>query len=131
MGLRLLLLSWAFLTTVMLTGGCSKHHPAARTDTATNTLQADSSAAATAAPPAERAPRPMAPPPTGVVIADTGDVNAALNQLSLELRRYVVGTRSVPKNFEDFVAKSHVQAPSPPTGKKYAIKDQAVVLVKR
>jgi hypothetical protein len=131
MGLRSLLLRWTLLATAMLTGGCSKHHPAARADTATNTVQADSSAAATAAPPVERAPGPMVPPPSGAVITDIGDVNATLNQLSLELRRYVVGTRSVPKNFEDFVAKSHVQAPSPPTGKKYAIKDQAVVLVKR
>ena len=131
MGLRLLLPWWALLATAMLTGGCSKHHPAARADTATNTVQADLSAATTAAPPAERAPGPTTPPPTGVVIANTGEVNAALNQLSLELRRYVVGTRCVPKDFEDFVAKSHVQAPPPPTGKKYAIKDQAVVLVKR
>ena len=131
MGLRLLLLCWALLATAMLTGGCSKHHPAARADAATNTVQADLSAAAAAAPPAERVPGPIAPPLTGVVITDTGGVNAALNQLSLELRRYVVGTRSVPKNFEDFVAKSHVQAPPPPTGKKYAINGQAVVLVKR
>ncbi len=73
----------------------------------------------------------MLPPPTAVVIQDSGNVNATLDQLSLELRRYVVGTRSVPRNFEEFIAKSHVQAPPPPAGKKYAIKDQAVVLVKR
>jgi len=73
----------------------------------------------------------MAPAPTAVLIPDSGDVNATLNQLSVELRKYVVGTRSVPKDFEEFAAKSHMQAPPPPAGKKYAIKDQAVVLVKR
>ena len=73
----------------------------------------------------------MVAPAKAAVIADTGDVDATLGQLSLELRKYVVGTRSVPKNFEEFVAKSHVQVPPPPAGKKYAIKDQAVVLVKR
>ena len=73
----------------------------------------------------------MAAPSKAAVIADTGDINATLNQLSLELRKYVVGTRSVPKDFEEFVAKSHVQVPAAPAGKKYAIKDQVVVLVKR
>ena len=73
-----------------------------------------------------RGPAPTAPPATGAVIPDSGDVNATLNRLSLELRKYVVGTRSVPKNFEDFIAKSHVQAPPPPAGKKYAIQNQAV-----
>ena len=71
----------------------------------------------------------MTPPATGAVIADSGDVNATLGQLSLELRKYVVRTRSVPKNFEEFIAKSHVQAPAAPPGKKYAIQKQAVVLV--
>ena len=71
----------------------------------------------------------MAAPPAAT-IADSADVNATLNQLSLELRKYVVRTRSVPKNFEDFISKSNVQAPPPPPSKKYAIRDQAVVLVK-
>jgi len=105
---------------VVLAAGCSKHQPAA-----------DSNATTNAAVPAERGPGPMVAPSKAAVIADTGDVDATLGQLSLELRKYVVGTRSVPKNFEEFVAKSHVQVPPPPAGKKYAIKDQAVVLVKR
>jgi len=47
------------------------------------------------------------------------------------LRRYVVRTRTVPRNFEDFAAKSSLQAPPPPAGKKYAIQGQAVIVVKR
>ena len=65
------------------------------------------------------------------VIQDQGDPNAVLAQLSLELRKYVVHTRSVPKNYEEFIAKSQVQAPPPPAGKKYAIQNKAVVLVNR
>ena len=87
-------------------------------------------------PPLRRSVRPerrnqcLIPPP-GLLLPETSDMSATLNQLSLELRKYVVRTRSVPKNFEEFVAKSHVQVPPPPAGKKYAIQDQAVVLVKR
>jgi hypothetical protein len=131
MGSRLLLFAWATLLAATLAAGCSKHQPAPGGNATTNAAQADASAVVPGAPPSSRGPGPMIPPSQAAVIADTGDVNATLNQLSLELRKYVVGTRSVPKNFEEFVAKSHVQAPSPPAGKKYAIKDQAVVLVKR
>jgi len=54
-----------------------------------------------------------------------------LQQLTLALRDYVVRTRSVPKNFDDFAAKSQASFPQPPTGKKYAIEGQKVVLAKR
>ena len=73
---------------------------------------------------------PTAAPPKPVVVAENADVNATLSQLALELRKYVMRTRSVPKNFEEFVAKSGIQLPPPPAGKKYAIENQAVVLVK-
>jgi hypothetical protein len=65
------------------------------------------------------------------MVPDTGDINGTLSQLSLELRKYVVRTRSVPKDFEEFAAKSRVQMPPPPAGQKYAIRGQAIVLVKR
>jgi hypothetical protein len=71
-----------------------------------------------------------APPPTAL-IPDTGDVNATLQQLTLALRDYVVRTRSVPKNFDDFAAKSQARFPLPPAGKKYAIQGQKVALVIR
>jgi hypothetical protein len=65
------------------------------------------------------------------VIRDSGDVNATLQQLTQALRDYVVSTRSVPKDFEDFAAKSKTSFPQPPAGQKYAIQAQKVVLVKR
>jgi uncharacterized protein (UPF0147 family) len=65
------------------------------------------------------------------VIPDSGDVNATLQQLTQALRDYVVRTRSVPKNFDEFAAKSQAHFPQPPAGQKYAIEGQKVVLVKR
>jgi len=70
-------------------------------------------------------------PAAPVIVADQGDVNANLQQMTLELRRFVVSTRSVPKDFDDFVARSHAQFPPAPAGKKYRIQDQAIVLVNR
>lgn len=82
-------------------------------------------------PPSPRGPGQMPETNAATVIADTGDVNAILQQLTAELRNYVVRTRSVPKNFEEFATKSNVQFPAAPAGKKYAISGHAVVLVTR
>jgi len=85
--------------------------------------------------PAPDASNSMRPTSTGTVagpiIADNGDINATLHELTLAVRRYVVSTHTVPKNFEEFAAKSQAQIPAPPPGKKYAIQGQAVVLIKR
>jgi hypothetical protein len=64
-------------------------------------------------------------------IPDSGDTNAILQQMTLALRDYVVRTRSVPKNFDEFAAKSQGTFPQPPAGQKYAIEGQKVILVKR
>lgn len=122
---------WALPLAAALAVGCSKQQPAAGANATTNAAQADASAVAPAAPPSPRGPGPMATTPTTTVVPDTGNIDATLGQLTSELRKYVVHTRSVPKNFEEFIAKSGVQAPSPPAGKKYAIQNRAVVLVKR
>ena len=66
-----------------------------------------------------------------VAIPDTGNPDATLEQLTTELRNYVVRTRSVPKNFEEFAAKSSLRFPPPPEGKKYTLKGQAVVVQKK
>jgi hypothetical protein len=71
------------------------------------------------------------PPAENVVVPETGDVNKTLRALSLEFRKYVVRTRKVPKTFEEFLAQSKIQIPPAPAGEKYAIQDQAVVLVKQ
>lgn len=66
--------------------------------------------------------------PPAVTIAPSAETQTTLQQLSLELRRYVVRTHKIPKTFEEFAANSNVQFPPPPTGKKYAIQGQEVVL---
>lgn len=82
-------------------------------------------------PTSPRGPVRMGEAPPAPVIPDSGDVNATLQQMTLALRDYVVHTRSVPKNFDDFAAKSRATFPQPPSGQKYAIEGQKVVLVKR
>jgi hypothetical protein len=66
--------------------------------------------------------------PEPIVVPDGGSTEANLNQLSHALRKYVAGSRSVPKDFNDFLVKSGVQLPPPPAGKKYVIQGQVIAL---
>jgi hypothetical protein len=61
-------------------------------------------------------------------VPDNGSPEANLTQLSLALRKYIAGSHSVPKDFNDFLAKSGVQPPPPPAGKRYVIQGPAVAL---
>jgi hypothetical protein len=114
-----------------LAAGCSKQNPGPSAGGASNAAPPDQPVPASAAVRSPGAPVPMPYTPATIAAPQNSDMSATLSQLSLELRKYVVSTRSVPKNFEEFVAKSHVQIPPAPAGKKYIIQDQAVVLVKR
>ena len=67
---------------------------------------------------------------SNAVVIDAADPDAALRQMTQELRDYVVHTRTVPRSFDEFVAKSHLQPPPAPAGKKYAIQGREVVLIK-
>lgn len=113
------------LVAVTLAAGCKKREPAAGANSTPPT-----SATSEAGPPT-RGPDPVAASPATVVIPENGDSSAILRQLSLELRKYVLRTKSAPKTFEEFIANSHVQAPPAPVGKQYAIQSGAVVLAKR
>jgi hypothetical protein len=104
--------------------GCKKHEPATESTKPSGDQEAAAAVPSPRGPPAITAE--VAPP----VVAENSDINAVLHDLSLELRKYVVRTHSIPKTFEEFAAKSHVQMPPAPGGKKYAIQGQAVVLVK-
>jgi hypothetical protein len=121
---RLLTFCWlqiAGFCLVALLTGCSK----------------ESSAPPAKPPPGEVATSPRGPqemakgPVSPTVIAENADTNQVLQQLTQALRDYVVRTRSIPKDFEEFAAKSQVSFPAPPSGSKYAIKGQQVVMVKR
>ena len=110
-----------FLCLLALLAGCGR--------------EAKDPALAAAPPPEQASPRgpirltEAAPP--APVIQGTNDVNATLQQLTVALRDYVVSTRSVPKNFEEFASKSQAQFPQAPAGQKYVIKGQEVILEKR
>ena len=109
------------LLALALTSGCKKQEAA---PVATNAVPA-----AAMAPESPAGGPPVTPPaPKPAIVQQNPDINATLGQLALELRKYVVRTRSVPKTFEEFIAKSGVQAPPPPPGKRYAIEGQQVVL---
>jgi hypothetical protein len=122
---------WFVLLAAGMAMGCKKQGAGPDASAGTNALAADQPGSEAAAPPSPRGPGPMPVASAPGVIQDQADPNAVLAQLSLELRKYVVRTRSVPKNYEEFIAKSQVQAPPPPAGKKYAIQNKAVVLVNR
>jgi hypothetical protein len=66
--------------------------------------------------------------PEPIVVPDTGSPEGNLDQLSRALRKYIAGSRSMPKDFSDFLAKSGVQPPPPPVGKQYVIQGQVVAL---
>ena len=56
-------------------------------------------------------------------------VSATLAQLTRELHHAMMG-RKLSRDFDEFVALSHVEVPPPPPGKKYAINEKwKVVLV--
>jgi hypothetical protein len=123
----LFIFSAMLVATASLTAACNKHEASPGPVASASDPAASSSEGV----PSPRGPGPMAPPPASVVVPDTGDVNATLGQLSLELRKYVVRTRTVPKIFEEFLAKSNVQPPPAPAGQKYEIQGQVIVLVKK
>jgi hypothetical protein len=99
--------------------GCKKSEPPVPTADAQNVGEAV---------PSPRGTDFLTSAPPAVTIAPSADTQTTLQQLSLELRRYVVRAHKIPKTFEEFAANSNVQFPPPPAGKKYAIEGQAVVL---
>ena len=121
----------ALLLLATLAGGCKKHGPGPSAGGSSSAAPPDQSAPAAASVRSPGAPVPMPYTPATIAPPEDNDMSATLNQLSRELRKYVVSTRSVPKDFEEFVAKSQVQIPPPPAGKKYVIQNHAVVLVTR
>ncbi|EEF59518.1 hypothetical protein [Pedosphaera parvula] len=104
---------------------CKKHEAVPSPQAVTQDQPASAPQEGTSA----RGPNPLPAAPVTVNAPENGDVNATLGQLSLELRKYVVRTRSAPKSFEEFAEKAQLQAPTPPAGKKYAIQGGKIALV--
>ncbi|MGH7967114.1 MAG: hypothetical protein ACREIC_00145 [Limisphaerales bacterium] len=66
--------------------------------------------------------------PEPIIVPDGGSPEANVNQLSSALRKYIAGSHRIPQDFDDFLAKSGVQPPPAPAGKKYVIQGQVVAL---
>ena len=113
--------------------GCKKHEPTAtaKANTPSNATQAEQDTSSAEIQPPTRGPGSVTATRAPVVVSENADTSAVLSQLSLELRRYVLRSQKAPKNFEEFVKASQVQAPPAPPGKKYQIEKGAVVLVSR
>ena len=114
-------------------GGCSrKSKPEIKTSDPVEAIQntpapdAPTAAANPKAPYAPVSPQPL--PPSSQAIAANSSAEAVTEQLTMELRRYVAYTRTIPKSFEDFVAHDPIKFPQPPAGKKYIITGGKVVL---
>jgi hypothetical protein len=83
-------------------------------------------------------PVPGAPVAVPVTTSDPSaqakDANATaptadLNQLSIKLAGWMIANGGGPKNFDDWIARSHIQVPPPPAGKKYAINRKGDVVL--
>ena len=85
-------------------------------------------AAAAPAMPASHGPAAQPLPASSQAIAANATASEVAGQLTMELRRYVAYTRSIPKNFEDFTAHDPIKFPPPPPGKRYVITGGQVVL---
>jgi hypothetical protein len=133
---RSLLLLFAALA-LACTSGCGKKSEA--TDQSSTSASDTAQAQASGDTAATTAPEPPGPQPVPIpepTASDTqaGDSGATgpvdTSALTIQLRRWMMNTRSaVPKTFEDWIAKSKIQVPPPPPGKKYVIRSGWVALV--
>jgi len=113
------------LGAIVLSAGCGKKSapPVSNTSPAQTNQEAVSSQPAPAAPGSAENSQPV-PPTTSAEPAPTD-----LKELNHALLRWVVQNHYRPKSFEDFVARSNIQVPPPPAGKKYVIQRGFIVLV--
>ncbi len=79
--------------------------------------------------------RPETPPSTSstqaVASASQPAAQAApnLDEITRQVRRWILKNQRPPKNFEDFAATTSYQIPPPPPGKKYVLNRQMHVVL--
>jgi len=79
-------------------------------------------------PAAIHAPTAQTLPSAAAAIAVDAPLDVATEKLTTELHRYVAYTRTIPKDFADFIAHDPMQFPPPPAGKKYYIRAGKVLV---
>jgi hypothetical protein len=129
---NLLLLGRKFVAAITLTlavfifsTGCSKSKPDVNQMTAAlDTNQIANDHMPVYEPPSPANPVMVAP------VTPTGGPD--LSELNRGLKRWILGNRRRPKNFEDFAATAGIAIPPPPAGKQYIIgSDMHIQLVNR
>ena len=79
-------------------------------------------------------PAEVPPPPASTQAVATATQAAAptapnLDEITRQLRRWILKNQRPPKNFEDFASTTSYQIPPPPPGKKYVINRQMHVVL--
>lgn len=126
-------MKWTFCATAALAvvllaaPGCKKKSDAAASGSG---VSSPSAPAAESAANGSDSKRPTMATQGDSAAAKASYDNPNLATLTRGVRRWVAANRQVPASFEDFTAKSGINAPPPPAGKKYALsKEMRVILV--
>jgi hypothetical protein len=116
----------ALVGTTIFASGCGKKSTTEKSPS----VPAETATLVSATTPVAGPPVAQKPPLNSTTQVITADANTGvvLEKLSLELRRYVAYTRTIPKSFEEFASHNSVQFPTPPAGKIYAIDQGKVIL---
>jgi len=110
-----------FLAVLAMSAGCGQKKeqpasaaPVSQTNSVASSQPADSAASQAAVSTAAPVSKPAAAPAPVAGEPDLTDLNRAV-------RKWMIQNRAVPKNFDDFVAKSGASIPPAPAGKKYIL----------
>jgi hypothetical protein len=110
---------------IALAPGCGNKQPAqpaASSEPGAENAGANAESPKAPEEPPAAAPVPVPEPTAGGTDNKANIPTADLNQLTAQLRTWMMNTRSgPPKSFEDWVARAHIQVAPAPTGKKYVI----------
>lgn len=68
-------------------------------------------------------------PREALALPPGANLDAELDQLTRELRKWIVRHQRPPNSFEEFTASAPFQVPAAPAGKKFAISKQMRVVV--
>ena len=109
---------------VGLAAGCGKKvsTPPQQTEVTAENPGANAEPAKAPEEPPTAAPVPVPEASAGGADSKNAPPTADLNQLTAQLRTWMMNTRSgPPRSFEDWVARAHIQVAPAPAGKKYVI----------
>jgi hypothetical protein len=114
------------LSLALFVAGCGKGNKPPPSTATTNATQEENQRVG----PGQQTPQ--APPSVAGQVTTAPPAEPDLNQLTREVRRWIVRNKRVPQNFEEVFSGAQMQVPPPPAGKKYELnKQMKVILVNR